>query len=83
MRTPLGNPLAICAGGSDQQEVVLVRGHLQNRGNNSWRLKVFLGRSPDGKRRYLERTVRGTKSDAERELARLVVEADEGRWVAV
>ena len=58
-----------------------MRGHLQKRGNDSWRLKVFLGRSPDGKRRYLERTVRGTKSDAERELARLVVEADEGRWV--
>ena len=58
-----------------------MRGHLQQRGADSWRLKVFLGRSPDGKKRYLERTVRGTKDQAELELARLVVEAGEGRWV--
>jgi integrase len=59
-----------------------MRGHLQQRGKDSYRLKVFLGRSADGKRRYLERTVRGTQREAERELARMVVEVDEGRWVA-
>lgn len=59
-----------------------MRGHLQQRGDDQWRLKVFLGRSPDGKRRYLERTVRGTRREAERALARLVVEVDEGRHVA-
>ena len=58
-----------------------MRGHLQQRGADSWRLKVFLGRSPDGRKRYLERTVRGTRRDAEQELARMVVEAGEGRWV--
>lgn len=58
-----------------------MRGHIQKRGNDSFRLKVFLGRSPDGRRRYLERTIRGTRKDAERELARLVVEAYEGRWI--
>jgi len=57
-----------------------MRGHLQQRGADSWRLKVFLGRSPDGKKRYLERTVRGTRSEADQELARMVVEAGEGRW---
>ena len=57
-----------------------MRGHLQQRGADSWRLKVFLGRSTDGKKRYLERTVRGTRSEADQELARLVVEAGEGRW---
>lgn len=59
-----------------------MRGHLQQRGADSWRLKVFLGRSPDGKKRYLERTVRGTRREADQELARLVVEAGEGRWAA-
>jgi integrase len=59
-----------------------MRGHLQQRGDDQWRLKVFLGRSPDGKRRYLERTVRGTRREAERALVRLVVEVDEGRHVA-
>lgn len=59
-----------------------MRGHLQQRGRDSWRLKVFVGRSSDGKRRYVERTVRGSRRDAERALARLVVEADEGRYAA-
>lgn len=57
-----------------------MRGHLQQRGTDSWRLKVFLGRSADGKKRYLERTVRGTRREADQELARMVVEAGEGRW---
>lgn len=36
---------------------------------------------PIAKKRYLERTVRAARSEADRELARMVVEADEGRWV--
>ena len=59
-----------------------MRGHLQQRGRDSWRLKVFIGRSSDDRRRYVERTVRGSRRDAERALARLVVEADEGRYAA-
>lgn len=47
-----------------------MRGHVQKRGADSWRLEVFLGRSPDGKKRYLERTLRGTRSEADQELAR-------------
>ena len=42
-----------------------MRGHLQQRGRDSWRLKVFVGRSSDGRRRYVERTVRGSRRDAE------------------
>ena len=59
-----------------------MRGNLQQRGQDSWRVRIYVGRSADGRRRYIERTVRGTKKDAERELARLVVEADEGRHAA-
>jgi hypothetical protein len=58
-------------------EEVLMRGHLQHRGGDAWRIKVYLGRSADGRRRYLERTVRGSRRDAEREMTRLVVEVDE------
>lgn len=58
-----------------------MRGHVQQRGPRSWRLKVFLGRDTTDRRRYLERTVSGTKRNAERELARLVVEVDDGRHV--
>lgn len=59
-----------------------MRGHMQQRSHDAWRLKVFLGRDAAGKRRYLERTVHGSRREAERELARLVVEVDDGRHVA-
>lgn len=59
-----------------------MRGHIQQRGKDSWRIKVFVGRDGAGVRRYVERTVRGTRREAEREIARVVVEVDEGRHVA-
>ena len=58
-----------------------MRGHVQQRGADSWRLKVFIGRSGDGKRRYVERTFRGSRAEADVALARLVVEAADGRYV--
>lgn len=59
-----------------------MRGHIQQRGRQSWRVKVFVGRDADGVKRYVERTVRGTRRDAECELARVVVEVGEGRHAA-
>ena len=58
-------------------------GHLQERGPKTWRLTVYVGRdSRTGKKRYAQRTVKGTKREAERALARLVTEVDEGRHAA-
>lgn len=58
-------------------------GHLQERGPKTWRLSVFVGRdSRTGRKRYAQRTVHGTKKEAERALARLVTEVDEGRHSA-
>lgn len=48
-----------------------MRGHIQQRGKNSWRIEVYVGRD-----------VSDTKREAERELSRLLVEVDEGRHVA-
>lgn len=59
-----------------------MRGHLQRRGGDAWRIKVYAGRSSVGRKRYVERTVRGTTRAAEDELARLLVEAGEGRHAA-
>jgi integrase len=60
-----------------------VAGHLQERGPKTWRLSVFVGRdSRTGRKRYAQRTVHGTKKEAERALARLVTEVDEGRHSA-
>ena len=59
-----------------------MRGSIQQRGKDSWRIRVYVGRDGTGKKRYVSRTVPGTRRDADRELSRLLVEVDEGRFVA-
>jgi integrase len=51
-----------------------MRGHLEQRGEDSWRLKVYVGMD-GGRRRYLAKTVRGTKRAAENQLNKMLVEA--------
>ena len=59
-----------------------MRGHIQRRGKTSWRLKYELDSNPlTGKRRTHQVTVRGTKKDAERELARILNTIGEGTYV--
>jgi integrase len=58
-----------------------MRGHIEQRGSNAWRIKAYLGRDSTGKKRYVTRTVPGSRREAERELSRLLVEVDEGRLV--
>lgn len=55
-----------------------LRGHLEPRGKNVWRAKVYLGRGDNGTKRYVTKTIRGTKRHAEDVLAELVVEAGAG-----
>jgi integrase len=52
-----------------------VRGHLESRGRNVWRAKVYLGREGGKSKRYLQRTIHGTKRQAEDVLNELLVEA--------
>lgn len=59
-----------------------MRGHIQQRGTKSWRISVYLGRDSNGAKRYVQRTVSGTRREAEREVARVLVEVDEGRHAA-
>jgi integrase len=52
-------------------------GSMRQRGTDSWQLRVHAGRDPlNGRKRYLERTFRGTKRDASKALAALIVEAE-------
>ncbi len=56
-----------------------MRGHVEHRGGDAWRVRVSLGRDPSASRyRSASRTVRGTKRDAQRAVAQLVVEVDHG-----
>ena len=57
-------------------------GHIRPRGPGAWELKYDIGRDPvTGKRRIRYKTVRGKKSDAQRELRNLLAAVDEGRHV--
>jgi integrase len=56
-----------------------MRGLIEKRGAQSWRLRVHVGRDAGGVKRYVTRTIRGTRRQAEQELSRLLVEVDEGR----
>jgi Phage integrase, N-terminal SAM-like domain len=54
-----------------------MKGHMRER-SGSWELRVFAGPRPsDRRKRYLTRTVRGGKREAQRALAALIVEAGE------
>ena len=58
-----------------------MKGHIRRRGKSSWAIVLDLGRDGAGKRHQKWHTVRGTKKDAERELARLIPEINTGHYV--
>src|SRR5215216_491496 len=58
-----------------------MQGSIQQRGSGSWRVRVYVGRDELGTKRYIDRSVRGTKREAQRVMARLVAEVDDGRHV--
>ena len=56
-----------------------VAGQLIPRGKNVWFIRVFLGRDPQTQKKLFEnRTVHGTKRDAEKAMAEMVRERDLG-----
>lgn len=58
-----------------------MRGSMRQRGD-SWQLRVFVGRDPrTGRQVIVTRSFRGGKREAQRELARLVAEAERGQSV--
>ena len=53
-------------------------GSMRQRGNNSWQLRVHAGRDDStGRKRYVERTFRGTKREASKALAAMVADVDQ------
>lgn len=55
------------------------RGQIVKRGERVWLVRVPLGNGPNGKRKYLNKTVYGTKADAERFLTSSLGDRDNGR----
>lgn len=59
-----------------------MRGCITKRGKHSWRIKIDAERDATGKRRFHTVTVRGSRKDAETELAKLITDAAKGTLVA-
>ena len=58
-----------------------MKGHIRQRSKGSWAIILDLGRDADGKRRQKWHTVRGTKKDAQRELAKLLHQLHTGEYI--
>lgn len=58
-----------------------LRGQMISYSPNRWRLRVFLGRAPDGKRRYSSRMFAGTTAQAQKELTALLRSLDTQTFV--
>lgn len=58
-------------------------GSVRQVGENRWKLTIDVGRDRQGRRRRISRTIRGSRTDANRAMAALSVEVQEGERVAV
>jgi hypothetical protein len=55
----------------------MMPGSMRRRGENSWQLRVYVGRDPkSGRKRYTERTFHGGQRQAGRALAALAIEVE-------
>jgi integrase len=55
-----------------------VAGQIINRGKNTWLVRVYMGTDANGKRKYHNKTIYGTKKDAERYLTSVLRDRDLG-----
>jgi integrase len=60
--------------------LVAMAGSIRQRGKQSWEIRAFAGKDAEtGKKRYVTRTVRGERREAEVALGRLLAEVDDGQ----
>ena len=53
-------------------------GQIIKRGDKNWLVRIFTGRDDKGKRQYLNKTIHGTKKDAEKYLTATLRDKDLG-----
>jgi integrase len=56
-------------------------GQIIKRGDKTWLVRIFTGRDGNGKRHYLNKTVRGNKKDAEAYLSKTATDVSTGTFV--
>jgi integrase len=57
------------------------RGQIIQRGPETWLLRVALGKDHEGKRKYANKTIKGSRKEAEVELTKLLREQDTGSYI--
>jgi integrase len=56
-------------------------GQIIKRGENTWYVRIFLGRDANGKQKYFNKTIHGTKKDAQKFLTAKLREKDLGVFI--
>ena len=56
-------------------------GQLIKRGDRKWLVRIYLGRGPDGKRKYFSKTIHGSKKEAQRFLNEKLLARDRRQLV--
>ena len=56
-------------------------GQIIKRSDKTWTVRIFMGRDGNGKRRYLNKTIRGTKKEADTYLSKTLTEISAGTFV--
>jgi integrase len=56
-------------------------GQIIKRGDKTWVVRIFMGRDSNGRRRYLNKTLRGTKKDANAYLSEALTKMSAGTFV--
>ncbi len=62
-------------------KIKTMTGQIVKRGDNTWYIRIFLGRDTNGKRKYFNKTIHGTKKDAQKFLTAKTREKDLGIFV--
>lgn len=57
------------------------RGQVVERGKDTYLVRIYLGEGEDGKRRYYNKTITGTKKEAQRHLTSVLSELDQGTFI--
>src|SRR5438445_4908802 len=56
-------------------------GQIVKRGKRTWVVRVFMGRGADGKRRYINKTIKSKKKDAEAYLSETLTKISTGTFI--
>jgi integrase len=56
-------------------------GQITKRGENTWYVRIFLGKDANGKRKHFNKTIHGTKKDAQKFLTAKLREKDLGTFI--